>query len=122
MSSAWPTWTSASPRALTTLRSGRPERLDYVALDDSREVVAASHASLLGPAPDWVQRALTASAPVPERLGPGPQHALAIRAPVPDPDGGTSLGWLVGRLDWRLVEESCRSCGATWPIGASRPR
>ena len=91
-------------QALTTLRSGRPERLDYVALDTSQEVVAASHATLLGPAPDWVQRALTATSPVPERLGAGPQHALAIRAAVPDPDGGTSLGWLVGRLDWRLVE------------------
>ena len=89
-------------QALVALRTARPERLDYVALDPAREVVAATRASLLGPAPEWVQRALDQPAARPERAD---QHfALAIRARVPDPDGGEPLGWLVGRLDWQIVE------------------
>jgi signal transduction histidine kinase len=95
--------------ALTTLRRGSPVRLDYLVATPTGEVVAASRAALVGPAPGWIDASWTR--PAGERLIgprelPGYGAVLALTAGIPDPDDpGRSLGTLVGLVDWfRLTD------------------
>jgi signal transduction histidine kinase len=99
--------------ALMTLRDGSPVRLDYLVVDLTNEVVAASDPGLIGSPPEWAVGVRN-----PERLA-GPLKVegreatgLVMTTSIRDPDDGRrSIGTLVGLLDWEAltaVTESVR--------------
>jgi two-component system sensor histidine kinase HydH len=92
--------------ALTTLRNGSPARLDYLVVDRSHIVIAASNPSFLGSPPPWVELADAALSGREGFRGPVVMDThttpgFAIATPVPDPDGSHQvIGALMGLFDW----------------------
>jgi len=92
--------------ALTTLRDGSPARLDYLVVDRSHSVIAATNPSLLGSVASWTELADAALSGREGFLGPVAMDThttpgFVIATPVPDPDGSHQvIGALMGLLDW----------------------
>jgi signal transduction histidine kinase len=120
--------------ALATLRNGSPARVDYLVVDASRRVVAASAAGLIGALPAWADLRWATERGAPRVLGPtatapGDPARLVMTTPIRDPDDPQrDLGTLVGLFDWeRLtaatgrVREDLAAQGVAADVLVSRP-
>jgi len=84
--------------SLVTLRDSSPGRLDYLVVDRSGSVIAATSPEHLGSTPGWARP-----------VGPLPRaepEGIALEASVPDPDNPDArLGRIVALLGWSLLGE-----------------